>query len=181
MDAKQTKRHSKFLSLVLRHRPEKIGIVLDEQGWVEVETLLTALKEHRHELTLDQLREVVRTNDKQRFSFNESGTKIRASQGHSVEIDLGYEAAIPPETLYHGTPEKFVEPILQQGLTKQQRHAVHLHTDIQTSLAVGQRRGRPVLLKIDSGRMHQDGYEFFVTPNEVWLTDHVPPEYIEPE
>ena len=178
MNEKQRKYHSKFLSLVLRHRPETIGISLDEMGWVDVEVLLVALKKHRHELTSDQLQEIVRSNDKQRFSFNEISTRIRANQGHSLEVELGYEPAEPPSILYHGTPEQFVDSIRKNGLNKQQRHDVHLHTDVNMSLSVGQRRGKPVLLKIEAGRMHTDGFLFYVTPNNVWLTDHVPPDYI---
>ncbi len=178
MNEKQLKSYSKFLSLVLRHQPETIEISLDEMGWVDVEDLLSALRRHRRELTLEQLKEIVRSNDKQRFSFNESETRIRASQGHSLTVDLGYEPAEPPKILYHGTPEHFVESIRENGLNKQQRHAVHLHTDINTSMSVGQRRGRPVLLKIQSERMNAEGCLFYVTPNYVWLTDHVPPKYI---
>ena len=178
MNDKQLKLHSKFLSLVLRHRPEKIGLTLNEQGWVEVDALLSALKLHRHALSHDQLITVVERNDKQRFSFDETGQRIRANQGHSVEVQLEYESVKPPDLLYHGTPKQFVESIQQQGLKKQQRHAVHLHTSIQISLAVGKRRGVPVLLTIDSARMSKDGYQFYVTPNGVWLTDQVPASYI---
>lgn len=178
MNDKQLKRHSKFLSLVLRHQPEKIGLTLDDQGWVEVDALLNALDLHRHALSHDQLITVVDGNDKQRFAFDESGQRIRANQGHSVAVQLEYESVEPPDLLYHGTSKQFVGAIQQQGLKKQQRHAVHLHTSIQTSLAVGQRRGIPVLLTIDSARMYKDGYQFYVTPNGVWLTEQVEAKYI---
>lgn len=178
MNPQQIVRHSKFLSLVLRHQPGKIGLTLDEQGWVDVELLLTALKENRHQLSREQLEVIVRDNDKQRFAFDATGQKIRASQGHSIDIQLEYQPVKPPGELYHGTPQQFVEAIKQQGLTKQKRHAVHMHTSIETAVAVGQRRGKPVLLTIDAAEMYSAGYKFFVTPNDVWLTDHVPPEYI---
>lgn len=152
---------------------------LDEAGWVDVEILMTALTHHNKSMSRATLDEVVRTNDKQRFSFNDDGTRIRANQGHSVEIELGYEPATPPEILLHGTPRQFVESIAAQGLKKMNRHHVHLHIDVETSTAVGQRRGKPVLLKVRALDMYQAGHEFFVTPNDVWLTDHVPIEYIE--
>jgi len=179
MNDKERKKRSKFLSLVLRHQPDRIGIELDEAGWVDVEVLMTALNRHNKGMSRSTLDEVVRTNDKQRFSFNENGTRIRANQGHSVAIELGYEPATPPEILFHGTPQQFVDAIAEQGLKKMNRHHVHLHIDVETSTAVGQRRGKPVLLKVRALDMYQAGHEFFVTPNDVWLTDHVPAEYIE--
>lgn len=178
MDDKQRKSISKFLSLVLRHQPEKIGVELDEQGWVDVDLLLAAINRSGKKLTSVQLHEVVETNDKQRFTFSEDQTRIRASQGHSVSVELGYEPAAPPEFLLHGTPEKSVAIIMETGLKKMARHHVHLHHDQETASAVGQRRGKPVLLQIASGRMHADGYLFYVTPNQVWLTDEVPPQYV---
>jgi len=178
MNEKERRKKSKFLSLVLRHQPHTIGIELDEAGWVDVEVLLTALARHNKRMSRAKLEEVVRTNDKQRFSFNEDGTRIRANQGHSVGVELGYEPATPPEILFHGTPQQFVETIAEQGLRKMNRHHVHLHVDVETSTAVGQRRGKPVLLKVRALDMHQAGHEFLVTPNNVWLTDHVPAEFI---
>ncbi|MEQ8856278.1 RNA 2'-phosphotransferase [Gimesia sp.] len=179
MNEKDIKRKSKFLSLILRHQPETVGIQLDESGWVDVETLLSAIDEHGKRMSRETLEHVVHSNDKQRFSFSDDGTRIRANQGHSVKIELGYEAATPPEFLIHGTPQQFVAVIAREGLKKMKRHHVHLHGDENTALAVGQRRGKPVLLKIRSGEMSQVGFEFFVTPNQVWLTDRVPPEYID--
>ncbi|MCR9120134.1 MAG: RNA 2'-phosphotransferase [bacterium] len=179
MNEKERKKKSKFLSLVLRHQPEKIGIELDNAGWVSVDVLLAALSRHKRGMSRATLNEVVATNDKKRFAFSDDGKQIRASQGHSVEIELGYQPATPPEILYHGTPQQFTEIIAAEGLTKMKRHHVHLHLDIATSTAVGQRRGKPVLLAIRAIEMHNGGHEFFVTPNDVWLTDHVPPEFID--
>ncbi|MCC9609227.1 RNA 2'-phosphotransferase [Blastopirellula sp. JC732] len=178
MDEKQLKSTSKFLSLVLRHQPDKIGVELDEQGWIDVDTLLAAMNRSGKKLTVEQLREVVTKNDKQRFKFSDDQRRIRANQGHSVEVELGYEPAEPPEFLLHGTPAGSVAIILETGLKKMARHHVHLHHDRETASAVGQRRGKPVLLQVASGRMHGDGYLFYVTPNQVWLTDEVPPAYI---
>ena len=128
---------------------------------------------------LSPLEQVVSDNDKQRFEFSEDCSSIRARQGHSVNVDLGYPPATPPETLLHGTPRKFVAPILETGLKKMNRHHVHLHTDLKTATAVGARRGDSVLLTVRSGEMHRAGFIFFVTENGVWLTDHVPPEFID--
>lgn len=179
MNEKERRKKSKFLSLILRHQPEKIGITLDASGWVDVTELLTALNEYGENFSLSTLKEVVQTNDKQRFLLNDDETKIRANQGHSVNIELGYQPAIPPETLFHGTPQQTVEIISREGLKKMNRHHVHLHVDVTTSISVGQRRGKPVLLKIEAMAMHNDGYKFFRTPNNVWLTDHVPVKYLE--
>ena len=171
-------RVSKFLSLVLRHQPEKVGVTLDRGGWVSVSTLLEALGAHGLSLSLDELREVVRSNDKQRFSFSPDGLQIRASQGHSVRVELGYEPRQPPPTLYHGTAERFLPSIRQQGLSKGRRHHVHLSEQGATAHAVGRRYGRPVILEIASGAMHADGHAFFRSANGVWLTEHVPVRYI---
>lgn len=179
MNEQELKKKSKFLSLILRHQPEKLGITLDESGWVDVEVLLAAMSQQGKGMSRATLNTVVQSNDKQRFSFNADGTRIRANQGHSISVDLGYTTAVPPEILFHGTPEKFIELISREGLKKMNRHHVHLHVDEQTSIAVGRRRGRPVLLKVRAREMHQAGCEFFVTPNQVWLTDSVPVEYIE--
>lgn len=169
---------SKFLSLVLRHQPELIGITLDSAGWVPVSELLQACHTHGEPLTLDELHQVVASSDKQRFSFSEDGQKIRANQGHSVPVDLGYAPAIPPSTLYHGTVEKFLPSIKEEGLKKGSRHHVHLSPDEETAKRVGSRRGKPLILQVESGRMQQSGYEFFQSANGVWLTEHVPPEFL---
>ena len=172
------KKTSKFLSLVLRHEPERIGIKLDEAGWVSVDELLDGCRRKGHAITPEELREIVRTSDKQRFALSEDGTRIRANQGHSVEVNLGYEPAVPPEVLYHGTAERYVVGIRRDGLHKGQRHDVHLSETVQTASAVGSRHGKLVLIEVAAARMHRDGFAFFRTPNGVWLTDHVPVQYL---
>ena len=181
MNPKQTTRASKFLSFVLRHHPEAAGIELDEAGWVAVDRLLVGLEEANRPLTLDELNHVVVTNPKKRFEFSHDGRKIRASQGHSIEIDLQYELTDPPEILYHGTATRFLDSIKAQGLKRMQRHHVHLSSETKTTLEVGARHGKPILLTIQSGSMFREGYEFFLSTNGVWLTHHVPPEFIETE
>lgn len=179
MDTKQTKRISKFLSLVLRHQPEKIGIALDAAGWVNIDTLLQAMADNRNSISRDELDHVVSSNDKQRFTISEDGTLIRAKQGHSVAVDLGYQPAEPPELLCHGTPDRFVPLIQAEGLKKMKRHHVHMHPEQSLAKEVGARRGKPVLLTIRATEMHRSGFKFFETENGVWLTDHVPPEFID--
>ncbi|HEY7118447.1 MAG TPA: RNA 2'-phosphotransferase [Tepidisphaeraceae bacterium] len=174
-----TIRLSKFLSLVLRHKPDEIGLMLDAAGWVAVDDLLTALARHDHPITREQLVHLVQSSDKKRFAFSDDGRRIRASQGHSVEVDLGYTPATPPERLYHGTVARLVPSIRQGGLVKGQRHHVHLSRDVATAAKVGDRRGKAVILTIDAARMHADGLVFFVSANGVWLSDHVPSEYIQ--
>jgi len=169
---------SKFLSLILRHKPETIGLQLDENGWADVDKLLAKAKRTTPELNLAVLKEVVATNDKKRFIFNDSETKIRANQGHSIQIDLGYTAKQPPEYLYHGTVAKFMEAIKANGLLKMSRHHVHLSADLDTATKVGSRRGKPIILTVKSGAMHEAGMEFYQSENGVWLTDHVPAAYI---
>jgi len=170
---------SKFLSLVLRHKPEEINIQLNENGWANVDELIEKSNAHGIVLDIELLEEIVFTNDKKRFSFNEDGTMIRANQGHSVEIDLALTSCIPPENLYHGTVGKFIDAIKQTGLQKMNRQYVHLCKDIETAKKVGARRGKPIILIIDSNKMHQNGYKFFVSENGVWLTDNVPANFIE--
>ena len=172
-------RISKRLSFVLRHRPQWIGITLDEQGWVNVETLLAKLAAKGEGIDLPVLQHVVATNEKKRYAFNEDGTKIRASQGHSVEVQLGYTPQQPPAVLYHGTVQAFVPAILKQGLQKRKRHHVHLSADVATAEKVGQRRGNPIILTIDAGAMFAQGYAFYISDNGVWLADEVPPQFIE--
>ena len=169
---------SKFLSLVLRHRPEAIGITLDSEGWVAVDALLEACARHGRVISRRQLEEVIRTNDKRRFSFSADGLRIRANQGHSVAVDLGLAPVEPPELLYHGTVERFLASIRHQGLVKGKRHHVHLSPDAQTATRVGQRRGRPIVLVIEAGRMFRDGGQFYRSENGVWLTESVPPGYL---
>lgn len=169
---------SKFLSYVLRHKPETIGLTLEDGGWVAVEQLLQALKAARKDVTRDLLEDIVQTNDKQRFAFSEDGTKIRASQGHSLQVDLGLRPIPPPDILFHGTARRFLDSILSTGLQPQQRQHVHLSPDEQTALRVGQRHGKPIVLRVNAGAMHADGHVFFLSANGVWLTAHVPPTFL---
>lgn len=170
---------SKFLSLVLRHRPEIIGIVLDENGWTAVPTLIERMQAAGTNIDLPLLKAVVATNNKKRFAFNEDETMIRANQGHSVEIDLAYEPKEPPSILYHGTGQQSIEVILKEGLHKRSRHHVHLSADADTAKAVGQRHGKPVVLQVAALQMHREGHVFYQSTNGVWLTEHVPAGYIQ--
>jgi putative RNA 2'-phosphotransferase len=175
---KEVIRLSKFLSLVLRHQPEVIGIRLDENGWTDVALLLQQLNLHHTLVDMGTLVYVVETNIKKRFAFNDDRTRIRASQGHSVPVDLGYAPAQPPALLYHGTAVQNVNSILQEGLHKRSRRHVHLSADINTAIKVGQRHGKPQVLKVDAQRMQQDGLVLYLSANGVWLTDAVPARYI---
>ncbi len=179
MTDKEIVRTSKFLSLILRHEPEHVGLKLGDAGWVGVDALLKAVNGYGVSLTLDALKHVVATSDKKRFAFSEDGWRIRASQGHSVEVDLQYEPQTPPEVLYHGTPERFVESIRATGLNKGRRLHVHLSPDPATASKVGQRRGRAVVLNIRAGEMHRTGFLFRFSANGVWLVDQVPSKFIE--
>ncbi|MBD2206261.1 RNA 2'-phosphotransferase [Calothrix sp. FACHB-1219] len=170
---------SKFLSKYLRHQPESLGIKLESGGWVNVQELLAACAKHQFPITLQELQEVVANNDKKRFSFDSTGTLIRANQGHSVEVDLQLEPLTPPNVLYHGTGHKSVESIMQTGIAKMSRHHVHLSADIATAKTVGARHGRPVVFAIDAASMYQAGYQFYCSDNGVWLVDNVPPEYLQ--
>ena len=170
---------SKYLSKHLRHEPERIGLELAPGGWVSVDELLAACKNHSFPINPAELKEVVANNDKKRFSFDETGTLIRANQGHSVEIDLQLEAVVPPDVLYHGTGHGAVEAILREGLCKMLRHPVHLSTDITTAKKVGMRHGRPVVFIVDAAGMHEEGYTFYCSENGVWLVDNVPPHYLQ--
>ncbi|MBL7975028.1 MAG: RNA 2'-phosphotransferase, partial [Candidatus Kapabacteria bacterium] len=169
---------SKFLSLVLRHKPEEIGVTLDENGWCSVEELLQKIQIKQTSCTMEVLEYVVDTNPKQRFAFNESKTMIRANQGHSIEIDLNIEPQVPPEILYHGTTKNVLDSVIKEGLKKIQRHHVHLTTNVHTTLEVARRYGEPVLLQINTEAMHKAGHIFYCTANNVWLAESVPPEYI---
>lgn len=169
---------SKFLSKHLRHTPERLGLILAPGGWVRVDELLSACAAHQFPLTCRELEEVVANNDKQRFSFDETKTRIRANQGHSVEVDLQLKPQIPPDVLYHGTAEQSVSAILQSGLLKMSRHHVHLSKDVETARKVGRRHGRPVILAIDTLAMQKAGFTFYCSDNAVWLVDQVPPQYL---
>jgi putative RNA 2'-phosphotransferase len=169
---------SKFLSLVLRHNPALIGLKLDANGWASVTELLDKMRLKGHGISLEDLKHLVETNSKKRFAFSNDFEKIRANQGHSVEIDLGYEKQVPPTVLFHGTAEKNVDLIMKDGIKKMNRHHVHLSQDITTARKVGMRHGKPVILNVDAKRMAERGFDFHLSNNGVWLTDFVPPEFI---
>jgi putative RNA 2'-phosphotransferase len=171
-------RISKYLSKHLRHAPERIGLTLAIGGWVNVDDLLSACAAHQFPITRAELEEVVATSDKQRFSFDETKTRIRANQGHSVDVDLELQPQIPPDVLYHGTSEQSVPAILQSGLLKMSRHHVHLSKDVETARKVGMRHGRPVILAIAATAVQQAGFTFYCSDNGVWLVDQVPPQYL---
>lgn len=170
---------SKFLSLVLRHEPGRIGLRLEEGGWVPVAQLLECCANAGRRITPALLQEIVHTNDKKRFSFSEDGLRIRANQGHSITVDLGLAAQEPPGVLYHGTASRFLEVILAQGLQRRSRHHVHLTDQHATAVAVGQRHGKPVVLQVDARRMHAEGHMFYRSDNGVWLTDQVDACYLQ--
>jgi putative RNA 2'-phosphotransferase len=171
-------RVSKFLSRVLRHAPESIGLTLDPQGWAGVDELLDGAKRAGVPLTPELLQQVVAENDKQRFTLSADGRRIRANQGHSIPVDLGLEPRQPPAQLYHGTADRFVADIRRDGLSPRRRNHVHLSPDEATATRVGARHGRPVVLVIEAALMHDAGHTFYLSDNGVWLTDRVPPEFI---
>lgn len=178
VDEKRLVKTSKYLSKHLRHQPGKLGLVLMPGGWVEVDALLAASARKGFPISRAELEEVVARNDKKRFALDPTGIKIRAEQGHSAPVDLDLEPSPPPATLYHGTPERNLPVILSKGLLKMRRHHVHLSPDGATARAVGGRRGRPVILAVDAGRMHRDGHVFYRSGNGVWLVEHVPARYL---
>ena len=165
---------SRHLAKVLRHDPESMGVVLDKAGWCETPKLLDAMR-----MTQEELDTVVSDNNKKRFEYNHDKTKIRASQGHSIDVELEYEPCEPPEYLWHGTSNETVSVIRQIGILKMSRHAVHLSADKETALAVGKRKGTPVALRVKARCMHGEGFQFYLSTNNVWLVDHVPSKYIE--
>ena len=168
-------KRSKLLSLILRHDPGAFGLTLDEAGWLDVSSLLKAVSY----MSFEDLEEIVTNNDKKRFEFNEDRTRIRASQGHSIEVDLGYEEREPPETLYHGTSNRLIDLIFESGgLHKMERHHVHLSADLDTALRVARRRTSPVVLTVRASAMHANGFKFYLSTNGVWLTDTVPKSYL---
>ena len=181
MNQKAIVKFSKFLSLVLRHQPETIGLTLDTAGWATVSELLTKLAAHGRGMTMAELETLVSNDDKQRFSFNADKTCMRANQGHSLQtIELGLIAIEPPEILFHGTASRFLESILQTGLEKRSRQHVHLSADTETAHKVGIRHGKPMILQVAAGQMQRDGFAFYRSANGVWLTDHVPSDYLTP-
>jgi len=180
MTDKRTVTVSKFLSKHLRHTPEALGLVLEPGGWVPVETLLAAASARGFPISRAELDHVVATSDKQRFAFDPTGTKIRANQGHSTDVDLGLTPTAPPPVLYHGTADRNRGAILRDGLHKMRRHHVHLSKDVATATAVGARHGRPLLFAVDAAGMAAAGFAFFVSENGIWLADHVPAQYLRP-
>jgi putative RNA 2'-phosphotransferase len=174
-DAEST---SKLLSYMLRHRPQEFGLVLDGQGWTEIDGVLAALAARGHAITHDNLLVLVRASDKQRFAVSRDGRRIRANQGHSVPVELGHAAADPPEVLFHGTVAAALAAIRAKGLTRGRRHHVHLSESREQAEAVGRRRGRAIVIEVRAGQMCGQGYVFLRSPNGVWLTDHVPPEFL---
>ena len=180
MKTNALKKRSKKLSLVLRHNPAALGITLDSHGWTSIDILLEKLSRNHLPTTRAQLGELVTTNDKKRFSISEDGLRIRANQGHSIPVDLQLEEKAPPTVLYHGTAESSVCSIQEQGLQKRSRQHLHLSRDQKTAHLVGSRHGKPIILEIQTGLMHAEGHTFYLSENGVWLTDHVPPEFIKP-
>lgn len=177
MDDKH-KSQSKFLSLVLRHAPETIDLVLDAQGWADIDELIAKAAAHGNRYTRESIARIVAESDKQRFRLSDDGQRIRANQGHSVEIDLALPSVIPPEVLYHGTATRFLAAIMREGLLKQKRQHVHLSVLLETAIKVGSRHGKPVVLVVNALAMHAAGHLFYLAENGVWLTDHVPKEFL---
>lgn len=175
---KNLKSASKFLSLLLRHQPEKLALNMDDEGWVEIGELVANSASNNVSFTEQMIREIVATSDKQRFAIDRSGKRVRANQGHSIDVNLNLEVVDPPLVLYHGTADRNVESILHDGLIKQSRQHVHLSATIETAKNVGQRHGRPVIFSVDCERMKTGGFAFFKSKNGVWLVDHVPSEFL---
>ena len=170
---------SKFISLILRHNPSAVGITLDEHGWADVQAMIDGINAAGgYRLDRETLEEIVRTDEKQRYSFNPDHTLIRANQGHSVSVDVELEEKVPPAVLYHGTGEKFVSSIDVQGLIPKSRLYVHLSADVETARKVGSRHGRPVIYTVNCEEMVKDGYTFYLSANHVWLTKEVPARYL---
>ncbi|MBQ7086830.1 MAG: RNA 2'-phosphotransferase [Clostridia bacterium] len=168
---------SRFISLILRHKPSEIGIELDEHGWANVAELIEGINK-KQPFDMAQLEEIVSSDDKQRYSFNEDKTLIRANQGHSIPVDVELKESLPPDILYHGTGEKYVSSINDMGLIPKSRLYVHLSKDMETAVNVGKRHGKPVIYIVDSKKMAADGYKFYLSVNNVWLTKKVPVEYL---
>lgn len=169
---------SVFISLILRHKPSEIGIQLDEHGWANVDELINGINNTGRNIDLEILKEIVRTDNKQRYSFNEDKSLIRANQGHSIPVDVELKEQQPPQFLYHGTASRFIDSIMQEGLKPMSRLYVHLSRDVETAMKVGKRHGEPVVLKIRSKEMYDDGIKFYLSENGVWLTDRIDKKYI---
>lgn len=170
---------SKYMSLILRHKPETIGISLDEHGWADVDGLINGIAQKNEGFNMDILEEIVRTDNKQRYSFNDDKTLIRANQGHSINVDVELEEKEPPEYLYHGTGKKYVKSIDRIGLIPKNRLYVHLSKDVETAENVGKRHGKEVVYCVSSGQMYRNGHKFYLSENGVWLTKEIPVKYLE--
>ncbi|MDR2655436.1 MAG: RNA 2'-phosphotransferase [Oscillospiraceae bacterium] len=177
-DQKEDVKLGRFISLVLRHRPEAAGIALDKNGWAPVGELIAGMNANGRPIDREKLERIVRGDDKQRYSFSPDGTKIRANQGHSVDVDVEIKETAPPKELYHGTACKFLGGIMRTGLDRRQRQYVHLSADIETAIKVGRRHGEPAVLAVDSRKMAKDGFKFWLSENGVWLCESVPAEYL---
>ncbi len=170
---------SRFLCLILRHKPEEIGIKLDKYGWADTEELVSRVTQRYPDFTFAMLEEIVRTDNKQRYSFSDDRTQIRANQGHSIPVDLGLQPIEPPEYLYHGTGMKYKDDICRDGLISKSRQYVHLSEDLETAINVGQRHGKPVVFRIPAEFMQESGFVFYRSENGVWLTERVPAGFLE--
>lgn len=167
----------KFISLILRHQPEIIDIELDEKGWANVDELINGIKRKGYNINIEILNNIVANNNKQRFAFNDDKTKIRANQGHSIDVDVELEELVPPDILYHGTSSRFKASIMQEGIKKQGRNYVHLSQDEDTAIMVGKRHGSPFIFRVNARQMHMDGIKFYQSKNKVWLTEYIDPKY----
>lgn len=178
MTNKEDMKISKFLSLILRHKPEEIGLTLDQYGYINTPDLIRGLNEKGYNITISDIERIVAEDNKQRYSFNDDKTRIKANQGHSISVNLELQAIKPPKILYHGTATRFSESISKEGIKKQNRQYVHLSSDIETACKVGKRHGELIIFKVNSARMYEDGFEFYLSENKVWLTDYVPIKYL---
>jgi len=167
----------KYMCLILRHKPEIIGIELDKNGWANIDELINGVKKKYPDFNREGLEYIVKTDNKQRYSLSDDKSKIRARQGHSIDVDVELNELTPPELLYHGTAERFLESIMKEGLVPKSRLYVHLSKDVETAEKVGKRHGKPAVLKIETGKMAEDGFKFYLSENGVWLTKAVPPKY----
>ena len=171
---------SKYLSYILRHQPQSIGLNLDKEGWADIVTLIACAAKTGTTLTPEQIQTVVESNDKKRFTLSEDGLRIRAAQGHTTpSVEITHKETQPPEFLYHGTATRFLDSIKEKGLIPGKRHHVHLSADERTAITVGQRHGKPVVLKIKAQLMHEQGFKFYLSDNKVWLTERIPTEFFE--
>lgn len=176
--SKKNDRLSVFLSLVLRHKPEVIGLALDNQGYLKLDDLIDGINKSGREVELQTILDIVNSDDKKRYSLSEDNSKIRASQGHSIPVDLSLANGIPSGQLFHGTAERFKESIETTGLVKAGREYVHLSENIETAISVGSRRGKPVVFLVDHKKMLEDGHELWISENNVWLSENIPTKYL---